>query len=138
MLSLPEWLKQLADAVALRILPVDVLAPVGCHYCLVDGTWEIALFAASTQIVGGEKDGRLRMSRFTLDLNAVTSLFTEVTNLTWQAQSFAADDELGPHVSIEGSCGGHSVWLRILSRPPRRFAPGRRAIVYEPAWEETW
>ena len=136
--SPPEWLQEFADAVALNMVPVDLLAPVGCHFCLVDETWEIALFVSSTQIVGGRKDGVLRHSRFNVDLQAVTKLFSEVQNISWQALPLAADDELGPHLSIEGTCAGKPVWLRILSRAPKRFDVGRRAVVYDGAWEESW
>jgi hypothetical protein len=134
----PEWLQELADAAALQMIPADILAPVGCHFCLVDETWEISLFASNTQIVGGKKDGVLRPSRFQVDLQAVTKLFSEVHNLSWQPLALAADDELGPHVAIDGTYAGHSISLRILSRAPKQFAAGRRAIVYENAWEETW
>jgi hypothetical protein len=65
-------------------------------------------------------------------------LFSEVHNLRWQALPLAADDELGAHVAIDGTCADHPVSLRILSRAPRQFPVGRRAIVYENAWEEVW
>ena len=136
--SPPEWLQQFADAVALQMNPVDLLAPVGCHFCLVDETWEITLFVSSTQIVGGKKDGVFRHSRFNVDLQSVTDLFSDVRKMSWQALPMAADDELGPHLSMEGSCGRNPVWLRILSRAPKRFEVGRRAAVYDAAWEETW
>ena len=136
--SPPEWLQEFADAVALQINPVDLLAPVGCHFCFADETWEIALFVSSTQIVGGKKDGVLRHSRFNVDLQSVLKLFSDVRSISWQALPMAADDELGPHLSIEGSRAGNSVWLRILSRSPKRFEVGRRAVVYDALWEETW
>ncbi len=136
--SPPEWLQQLADAAALQMIPADMMAPVGCHFCLVDEIWEISLFAANTQIVGGKQDGVLRPSRFQVDLQAVTKLFSAVHHLAWQPLPLAADDELGAHVAIDGLYAGHSVSLRILSRAPKQFTAGRRAIVYENAWEETW
>jgi hypothetical protein len=136
--SPPEWLQQFADAVALQMHPVDLLAPVGCHFCQADDSWEIALFVSGTQIVGGKKDGVVRHSRFNVDVRAVVDLFSDVRSVSWQALPIGGDDELGPHLSIEGSCGGNTVWLRILSRPPKRFDVGRRAVVYDAAWEETW
>ena len=132
------WLKELADAAAALMAPVDVLAPIGCHFCCVEQTWEISLFAASTQIVGGERDGQVRRSRFCVDIEAIRNLFTEVHSSTWQAQALACDDELGPHIEVHGAYGDQDVKLRILAIPPKRFASGRRAIVYEQAWEETW
>src|SRR5437879_5970087 len=136
--SPPEWLQELADAVALQMTPADVLAPVGCHFCLVDGTWEISLFAAGTQIVGGKKDGVVRASRFSVDLQSLLKLFSEIESLSWQALRLSADDELGPHISLAGTHAGNRVWLRILAWAPKRFAPGRRAVGYEHAWEEIW
>src|SRR5579863_3928411 len=98
----PGWLKELADATALLMMPADVMAPIGCHYCCVDDTWEISLFVSSTEIVGGERDGDVRRSRFCLDVEAVKKLLDEVHGISWQAQSLASDDELGPHVELCG------------------------------------
>src|SRR5579863_6023147 len=134
----PKWLHEFADAVAVLMNPVDMLAPVGCHFCHSDGTWEITLFVSATQVVGGKNDGVLRPSRFNVDVQAVTALFSEVRKISWQPLSLPPDDELGPHLAIEGSCGKYSVCLRILARAPKRFDVGRRAVVYDAAWEETW
>jgi len=138
MSSPPGWLKELADAAALNMMPADVMPPIGCHYCCAGSTWEISLFASSTQVVGGGRDGVVRRSRFCLDVDAIRKLFDEVHAVSWQAHSLASDDELGPHVELHGSYAGQDVKLRILAFPPKRFASGRLAIVYEPAWEETW
>ncbi len=136
--SPPGWLKELADATALLMMPADVIAPIGCHYCCVDDVWEITLFASSTQIVGGGRDGEVRRSRFTFDIQALTVNFAHVSQVSWQAHALGPDDELGPHVAIEGKFGDQEVRLRVLAFPPKRFASGRRAIVYVPSWEETW
>ena len=136
--SPPGWLKELADSAALLMMPADVIAPIGCHYCRAEGAWEISLFPSSTQIVGGGRDGETRRSRFTLDIKALTSLFAAISSASWQAHALATDDEIGPHLAIEGKYGEEDVLLRILAFPPKRFASGRRAIVYAPLWEETW
>ena len=133
----PGWLKELADAAALLMVPVDVMAPIGCHYTCVEKTWEISLFASSTQIVGGERDGEVRRSRFWLDIEAIRKLFTEVHSVSWQAHALAFDDELGPHVELHGIYAEKDVKLRILAFPSKRFASDRRAIVYKHMWEET-
>jgi hypothetical protein len=134
----PAWLKELADRAALLLMPVDLLAPVGCHFCRVGRTWEVTLFVASTQIVGGRRDGVLRHSRFRVDLKELLALFSKVRECTWQPLSLGSSDQLGPHLSIEGTCQRHDVWLRILSRAPRGYEPGRRAIVYQQNLEDTW
>jgi len=136
--SPPEWLEELADAAAQQMIPADVLAPIGCHFCFADETWEVSLFAAVTQIVGGKYDGVLRPSRFHVDLQAVARLLSEVHEISWQALPLATDDELGSHVAITGTYREHQIILRMLSRAPRGFAAGRRALVYENTWEETW
>ncbi|HEY3963538.1 MAG TPA: hypothetical protein VGM05_03210 [Planctomycetaceae bacterium] len=134
----PGWLKELADAAAVMIMPADVIAPIGCHYCCVDKVWEISLFASSTEIVGGGYDGEVRNSRFCLDVHALMKLVGNVGQATWQAHQLGDDDELGPHVAIMGRYGDQDVRLQILAFPPKRFSSGRRAVVYIPSWEETW
>ena len=138
MAAAPEWLVEFANSIALNMTPTDVMSPLGCHFCHVDGHWEIALFAADTEIVGGRKDGMHRGSRFSLDVLAATRYFTRVTSITWQALPFGSYDELGAHIAVEGMVGEEEVWLRVLSRAPERFNPGRLARVYELAWEEMW
>jgi hypothetical protein len=138
MASIPEWIEELANGVASYMTPVDFLAPIGCHFCCVDGQWEITLFAAATEVVGGRKDGVKRPSNFTMDLARVFELFNEVTTFHWQALSLGTDDDLGAHVSLEGICQGQPVWLRVLSRAPRRFEPGRQARIYDQRWNEVW
>jgi hypothetical protein len=135
----PKWIQELADAVALQLIPADSLAPIGCHFCPVEGgVWEVALFIASTEIVGGSQDGKLRYSRFHLDLQAVCRQFAQVEEVSWQAHPLGDNDELGPHVAIEGRYGNCNVRLRILAFPPDQFPAGRRAVTYGPIWEELW
>lgn len=118
--------------------PADLMSPIGCHYYFGDGQWEVTLFASNTEIVGGVKDGSLRVSRFCVNLKKVVGLFSEVHELTWQSHSLAKDDELGAHLSLEGTYAGEPVWLRILAAPPKRFKVGRQAQVYQAGWEEVW
>ena len=44
--------------------------------------------------------------------------FEKVADLHWRSQSFGPHDNLGSHVSIEGVCQGHEVWLQVLSEAP--------------------
>lgn len=136
--SPPGWLKSLANSVAVQMTPVEQLSPIGCHYCQVDGIWEVTIFASKTHIVGGKMDGLMRPSKFHVDLRGVMNLLTEVREVHWQPLPMGPEDELGSHLSIEGTYDGQPVWLRILARAPKRFKPGRRAIVYELQWEEVW
>lgn len=134
----PDWLQSLVDEASVLIAPVDVLAPLGCHYCEIDGVWEVTLFVSQTEIMGGPDDGGLRASRFHVDLNRLASIFDEVESTYWQALGLGADDDLGPHVGIEGVYAGHRVWLRIPAIAPRRFPAGRHALVQPETWEELW
>lgn len=136
----PHWLSDLADAVAEKMHALDVLAPIGCHYYrnrAID-QWEVTLFASRTEIVGGERDGQLTNSRFDLDLRAVLELFEHVAGAHWQTMALGPDDELGAHISIEGTFQGKSVWVRILSHPPTRFDKGRNVHVHGLRIEDVW
>lgn len=134
----PPWLEEFANAVAGELTPVDLLSPLGCHYCFVDGQWEVTLFAAQTEVLGGQKDGTIRPSKFSVNLMELIRLFGDVREAYWQSLPLGPRDDLGAHVSIEGIYAGEPVWLRILAAAPRRFRPGRLAHTRELVWEEMW
>lgn len=136
----PSWLTHLAEEVAQRIRPADVMAPLGCHYFHNRALeqWEVTIFAGSTEIVGGERDGQLKYSNFHLDLQGLFRLFEIVDHFHWQADQFGPEDELGTHVSIEGTFEGWSVWLRVLARPPARFPKGRNLFANSLRIEDVW
>ena len=137
-MTVPSWLRELADAVAAQIAPADLLAPLGCHYCEVDGHWEISIFASSTEVVGGSRDGRRRQSKFTLNLMKVLGLLEEIKSCYWQNRAVNRSDELGAHFAVEARYCGHPVCLRVLADTPRRFAPGRQARVHENSIIDMW
>ena len=138
MTHVPDWIIQLAEQVADRFAPVDPVAPLGCHFHRTDDVWEVSVFAADTEIVGGAHDGRRRPSRFVLDVMPLISLFDQVFDITWQPTRFEKKDQLGGHVAIIGTYRGELVCLRILSRAPAQFPPGRRANVHQGVWENLW
>ena len=138
MVTPPLWVKQLANQVALTLQPVEVMSPLGCHFLQEGDHWEITLFASATEIVGGEQDGEQRASRFIVDVLAIQRLFDRVEGMEWQPLRIGAQDEAGAHLSVHGLFEGHSVWLRVLARPPKRFVAGRQARVYERSWQDTW
>src|SRR5687768_15607754 len=115
----PLWLSRLADEVGQTIVPADWLSPLGCHYHRAGEIWEVTLFASLTEVIGGDKDGAIVRSRFSVDLIRLYAIFTEVDTFHWQALPLGAQDELGPHVAVEGRYGAERVWLRVLARPPR-------------------
>jgi len=134
----PDWLASLADQVAGTFVAVDVLAPLACHVCQNEGVWELTLFASRTEIVGGAQDGGVRPSRFHINVKDLLALFDDVTSAYWQAQGLGSTDDLGPHFGVEGVYEGHHVWLRLPAIPPKRFPPGRQALIHEGTWDELW
>lgn len=134
----PEWLKEMANSVAAELEPIDSMAPLGCHYHNDGDHWEVTLFVARTEIVGGSKDGIQTASRFTMDLHRLHGLFDVVSEFYWQAQPLSDKDELGPHISLEGTFQGHTVCVRVVANAPRRYGPGRIANVYDASWVELW
>ena len=127
----PLWLERFANLATETFHSADKLAPVGCHFHRYERErdlspqWEVTLFASSTEIYGGALDGSCAVSRFMLDLRMLMEIFDVVESFYWQAQTMADDDELGPHVGVEGVFEGHAVWLRITSRSPSQFESGR-------------
>ncbi len=138
MINPPPWLAEFADQVTALILAVDVLSPVGCHFCVEADIWEVTLFAARTEVLGGPRDGEQRPSRFYLNLAGLMQQFTSITSFHWQAHSLGKHDDLGAHVAIEGEVDGHRVWLRIPSHAPAMFDAGRVALIHDRRWKEAW
>lgn len=133
-----DWLATLANELALRIHPVDPLAPLGCHYTFHAGCWEITLFVSTTEVVGGECDGEAFASAFQFDLAGIEFLFERVTSLGWQPIDLGDGDDLGPHIAIEGVRDGHSVWVRVTACPPAGFQPGRVFNLLDSTITELW
>lgn len=119
------WLRVLADVVAQAIEPFGPGAPLGCHYVQVDGVWEITLFAESTEVLGGPEDGSVKQPQFAVRISAVLDVFQSVSGCTWQAHGLGENDDLGPHLAVEGTFKGRLIWLRILAQAPQRFPPRR-------------
>jgi len=134
----PEWLHQFADEVSAQLIGVEQLAPIGCHIYQGAGPSEVTLFVSSTEVIGGVHDGRLRVSRFFVDLQALTQVFDSIRSFAWQAQGLGSQDDIGPHVAIEGDYRGHPVWLRIPAIAPKPFPAGRHAHAHLAQWEEVW
>jgi len=136
----PSWLQETANRVAEQFHGADALAPIGCHFYHDerDDVWEVTLFVSHTETIGGEFDGKVTPCRFSVDLSGLESLFSEIRQFSWQAVSMGEDDDLGPHLAIEGAIGTENLWLRIVSEPPRQFEAGRVADVYEREFRNRW
>ena len=141
MIPLPDWLAKLANQIAAHLEPLgtmEPMGPIGCHYHLGPAGWEVTVFTASTEVVGGPHDGRTFGEVFEVDLKMLMSLFSSVTSVRWQSQSLGDEDELGAHLSIEGLYGEEPVCVRIPAVSPGRFGPGRKMLVYRRRWQEVW
>ena len=134
----PAWITDFANSIALSMFPVDVMAPLGCHYYFSEGTWEITLFPSQTEIIGGVHDGEKKTSPFCLDVKLLIDRFSKVDAIEWQSQPASESDEIGSNIAIVGIYDGHDVILRVCQQAPERFHPGRYANVYEKRWVETW
>lgn len=136
----PLWLATFADQVSLAIEGFDLLAPIGAHYHYNDvmDQWELTLFPSSTEVFGGQLDGKRTFSRFSLNIGAVLEAFSTSSQVRWQSHPLGEDDQLGQHVSVEGSVDDNLVWLRILAMPPAGIDPGRRFVEAEQRLEELW
>ncbi len=134
----PTWLTKLANEIAAHLEPIESLSPVGCHYHQGESGWEITVFASKTEVVGGPHDGGLYESRFRIDLKQLASVFSEINEIHWQAQGLGREDELGAHLSIEGTYENEPVWVRIPAKAPSRFEPGRQMHIHHRRWKEVW
>lgn len=138
----PHWLGRLAQQVIGSFYAAEPLAPVGCHIHHHEtdepAQWEVTLFVSSTEIFGGAFDGKRTASRFMVDLRELAEIFDDVHNFYWQAQTMSKDDQLGPHIGVEGEYEGQSVWLRITANPPAQFEPGRVVDLHTHECHNRW
>lgn len=138
----PPWIGELARLAVRSFHAPDDIAPVGCHIHHNDESepiqWEVTLFVSSTEVYGGSLDGQRTLSPFMVDLTELMLALDVVESCYWQAQAMAGDDQIGPHVGVEGLFQGHSVWLRITAQPPNQFDPGRVFDVVAVELQDLW
>jgi hypothetical protein len=139
-IAVPTWLNSLASAAAEHIHGVDILSPLGCHcyHNRARDEFELTVFASRTQIIGGHMDGQEVGSSFDVNLGDVMDLFDEPPRVGWQALAKGKEDQLGPHVSFEGTYMGQAVWLRILSQSPDRYEHGRNLNIHTLKLDDLW
>lgn len=117
----PEWVEDLASHITDLLRFVDASPPLGCHVHELADRWEIALFAADTEIVGGPRDGQRHPDPFVVNLGELLGLFDEIREMTWQSRAVSAEDELGGHLSIDGIYAGERARVNLLIEAPRRL-----------------
>lgn len=119
----PLWLQDLIEQVTETVTPLAQPAELACHYfhsTSGDDEWEVTLFPETPQF-GGRLTGYHTADALSVDVFALVQVFDLVSNCRWQTQVVASDDEIGPHLSVEGEYEGNNVWLRVASNPPSRL-----------------
>lgn len=123
----PTWLRWFVNDCARGLSHRGFTAPIGCHYFYDQATetWEISLFVSRTEICGGASDGKRVPSGLGVDVMAVSAAFDVPPLVYWQAEKLSKEDELGTHLSFEGTARGLKVWLRVLQHAPEWTSAGR-------------
>jgi hypothetical protein len=116
--SPPDWLDDIVREVS-SWLQAHEEVPVGCHIHEADDCWEVSLFLMRVEVLGGARDGERVTLPFHLDLTGLPDLLDELETLSWQTARLGAEDDVGPSISVVGTCGGKRVWIRILAEAPR-------------------
>jgi hypothetical protein len=88
--------------------------------------WNVRVYYAPGEAIGGAEDGAILVPGFSLDLMALMSVFEELTDACWCAHSFGPHDQEGPRISIEGMYQGNHVYLQVLAEAPDDEEPGFR------------
>ena len=124
-----DWLDALVDAAVGCMEAHSETGPVGVQHLQEGDLTTVHLYPTPVEIVGGEEDGVLVVSGFTLDIKALMSIFEEVIEINWESRNFYPPDPAGANVAIEAVYQGHLVWIRILAEPPDDEEPGMKLDV---------
>lgn len=118
----PNWTEDFVQQLSYCLFPAEVPAPLGCHYHFEMGCWEIAIFPSMRKNARGDYYlEEYRPSPFTFDIQQMLPLFEDIQHLDWVAIPTSLENEVGPHLLIEGVVDGHCVLVRICSEVPLRF-----------------
>ena len=131
------WMQELINRVTDSVTPFDSATKLACHFFYSTGfdEWEVTLFPDSSQFGGRLADylpanpqfdvSSLGESQITdalsVDAFDLMQVFSSITDCSWQTKIVASDDDVGPHLSVEGEFEGNNVWLRIASNPPSQL-----------------
>ena len=114
----PQWMETFVDRILAGMTHLGVETPFGGHvFQNIDGEWEVTLFQNSeiSDRLEGIEGLQGAMSVNVFDL---VDIFENVSSCRWQSAPVGWDDDLGAHMSIEGTYHGEAVWLRITARIP--------------------
>ena len=127
------WLQSLVDVVASSMASHSGMGPLGYRYREEPDLAEVIIYPTPVELVGGEEDGALVISGFTLDIQSLLSAFEPVMEIHWYSRGLGLYSSEGAAVSIEGVYQGHLVWLQILADPPADEQAGMRLDTSPPA-----
>ncbi len=130
----PEWVYELAEAVAGNMTSMSGPGPLGFFYREEDGLWELVIYPKPVELVGGAEDGEILAPGFSLDLEELRNEFDRIDACSWE--SLGSPDGDGPHVSIEGVYQGHEVFLQVRWPTPRRTRSRGRS--WTPGMSVVW
>lgn len=122
--SPPLWITELVEAVAGCMEAHSAAGPVGWRYREAEDLVDLVIYATPVELRGGDYDGAIVLPGFSLDVQALQSLFECVSALYWQAQGLGPHDDEGPCLSVEGVYRGHHLGLRVLAEAPEDEEPG--------------
>jgi hypothetical protein len=122
----PAWLDALLERIAGATEALAPMESLGFHYHVDedDTLWEVLVYPTPVKVVGGPESGTLLFPGFSLDLQALVAAFDTVVAVYWLSQGQGPVDPEGPAVTVEGTCQGHTVFLRVLAYAPDDEPPG--------------
>ncbi len=121
MSQIPSWLREFVERATDEVASLNTTDEVHCHvYQNTDDghdEWEVSLFCGANT-VGGRLQAFPLDPVLSVDVFALAALLDEPEACRWQTRPLGIEDDLGAHLSVEGSHRGHRIWLRILSERP--------------------
>jgi len=111
-------MKPFVDRILSSMTHFGAESPVGGHvFQNIDSEWEVTLFQNSgiPDRLEGIEELRGAMS---VNMFELVRVFDSVSSCRWQTSPVGWDDDLGAHMSVEGTYQGEIIWLRITARMP--------------------
>ena len=91
--------------------------------------WSVTVFVGTTEIVGGEQDGRTDYVSFRVDICGIARAFDSISRSEWVVVPTPSDWlRVLDHsfFVLDGIWQGQAVRLTITATPPEEMGPGMR------------
>jgi hypothetical protein len=127
----PEWVTEFIEQVAELFEPLSDDGRVGFDCQLLNDEWVIGLYLGSTELVGGPRDGQIRLNNFQFDLHSLIGSFCNIDSLIWDAIPAPAEEansDQRSSITVTGRVGENNLQLQIFSTPPSNASPGFREL----------